>query len=316
MKINITVEKLKKNKQDLVSIFNLPNDDLLKIFELTKNFKKTPYMSKEFLSGKNIALVFAKPSLRTRVSFEVGINHLGGNPITIKMDEISVGIRENVEDIASVLSRYVNGIVIRTFEQKQINDLANYSSVPVINALSDDEHPCQVISDLFTIQEVFGKLRDLKIAYIGDGNNVANSLLLICAKAGINISVATPKSYEPKKYYLDAARKINSKIKLEVTNDPISAVNDANVVYTDVWTSMGQESEIENRKAIFSPYQVNEKLLSASKNAIVLHCLPAHKGEEISEGSFNKFKELIYTQAENRLHAQKAILYSLLSANA
>lgn len=305
--------RTKTKKLDLISLADISTSDLFEIIDLTKKLKSNPLTKSNFLENKSIALIFAKPSLRTRVSFEVGINQLGSKPITIKMDEINVGNRENVEDIGNVLSRYVSGIVIRTFEQKQIEDLAKFSSVPVVNALSNEEHPCQVISDLFTISEIFGNLSGLKLAYIGDGNNVAHSLLIGCALANIDISIATPKGYEPKASYIEIAKKINSKIKIELTDNPASAALSANILYTDVWASMGQESEFEKRKKIFVPYQINDGLLShARKNAVVLHCLPAHKGQEITSSVFNKFSEVIYNQAENRLHAQKAILIKLI----
>ena len=303
----------RRKKQDLISMSDLSASDLFEIIDLTKKLKNKPLLKSTSLANKSIALIFAKPSLRTRVSFEVGINQLGGQPITIKMDEISVGIRENVEDIANVLSRYVSAVVIRTYEQEEIQDLGKFSLVPVINGLSNEEHPCQVISDLFTLSELFSDLKGLKLSYIGDGNNMTQSLILGCALCGINISIATPKTHKPKQYYVDAGKKINSKIKIELTDDPKRAVKDANILYTDVWTSMGQEKEIESRKKIFSPYQINEELLSvADKNGVVLHCLPAHKGQEITNTVFDRFSEVIYEQAENRLHAQKAILLKLI----
>ncbi|MBI3591867.1 MAG: ornithine carbamoyltransferase [Candidatus Melainabacteria bacterium] len=304
-------KSIKKN--NLVSMSDISQDDLFQIINLTKKIKAKPLLKSGFLKNKSIALIFAKPSLRTRVSFEVGIRELGGQAITIKMDEISVGIRENVEDIANVLSRYVSAIVIRTYEQNQIEDLGKFSSVPVINGLSNEEHPCQVIADLFTLSEVFGKLSGLKLTYVGDGNNVAQSLLLACALANVNISIACPKKYEPKLIFLEKAKEINPRIKIELTNDPRLAAKGANALYTDVWTSMGQEKEQEKRKKIFASYQINDGLLScANKNAIVLHCLPAHKGQEITGKVFERFSSIIYQQAENRLHAQKAILLKLL----
>lgn len=301
-------------KPSLVSIADISADDLFQIIELTKSLKEKPLLKSDFLRNKTIALIFAKPSLRTRVSFEVGIHQLGGQAITIKMEEINVGIRENVEDIANVLSRYVSAIVIRTYEQNQIEDLQKFSIVPVINGLSNDEHPCQVISDLFTIKEIFNTLPGLKLTYVGDGNNVAQSLLLACALANINISIASPKKYQVKKDFIEKAKKINPKIKIELLDDSKLASKNANIIYTDVWTSMGQEDELEIRKGVFSPYQINDELLSnADKNAIVLHCLPAHKEQEISTKVFERFSKIIYQQAENRLHAQKAILLKLLN---
>ena len=305
----------KTKKSNLISISDLSANTLNQILSLTGELKKKPLAKASFLKNKSIALIFAKPSLRTRVSFEVGINHFGGNPITIKMDEISVGIRENVEDIGNVLSKYVSAIVIRTFEQKQIEELGKFSYVPVINALSNEEHPCQIISDLFTIKEIFKDLSGLKLSYIGDGNNVAQSLLLGCALANMDISIASPKGYLPNKHYAELAKKINPKIKIEFTTNPKQAAKNSNVLYTDVWTSMGQEKEFKKRIKIFKPYQINDELLSyANKKAIVLHCLPAHKEQEISSKVFYRFSEVIYQQAENRLHAQKAILLKLIGS--
>ena len=302
------------NKQNLISMADISKDDLSEILKLTKSLKLDPLIKSKSLLNKSIALIFAKPSLRTRVGFEVGINQLGGQPVTIKMDEISVGTRENVEDIANVLSRYVSGIVIRTFEHKQIQDLAQFSLVPVINGLSDEEHPCQVVSDLFTISEIFSTLKGLKLTYVGDGNNVTHSLLIGCALADIDISIATPDNYRPNEKFIELAKKINSKIKVEVIKDPKAAAKNANILYTDVWTSMGQEKEMEQRKKIFASYQINDELLNvADKNVVVLHCLPAHKEQEITSSVFNRFSKIIYEQAENRLHAQKAILLKLIS---
>ena len=305
--------KHKIKKLDLVSMADLSSNNIFEILDLTKKLKAKPLLKANFLKSQSIALIFAKPSLRTRVSFEVGITQLGGKSITIKMDEINVGIRENVEDIANVLSRYVSSIVIRTYEQKQISDIAKYSTVPVINALSNEEHPCQIISDLFTVKEIFNRLSGLKLAYIGDGNNIVHSLLIGAALTDMDISIATPKQYPPEKSYVSLAKRLNPKIKIEITNIPSDAARNANVLYTDVWVSMGQEKEMTKRKKIFTPYQINDKLLSiANKNSVVLHCLPAHKGQEITSKVFDRFSSIIYQQAENRLHAQKAILLKLI----
>ncbi len=311
------IDMTKTKNNNLISLADISSNTLKQILDLTEKLKAKPFAKSSFLKNKSIALIFAKPSLRTRVSFEVGINQFGGKPITIKMDEISVGIRENVEDIGNVLSKYVSAIVIRTFEQKQIEELSKFSSVPVVNALSNDEHPCQIISDLFTIKEFFKTLPGLKLAYIGDGNNVANSLILGCALANMDISIASPKNYLPSKHYVEIAKKINPKVKVEFTSNPKLAAKNASVLYTDVWTSMGQEKEFKKRIKIFKPYQINDELLSyANKKAIVLHCLPAHKGQEISAKVFDRFSEAIYQQAENRLHAQKAILMKLIGTHA
>lgn len=300
----------------LASLSNISSKDLQGILRLSKELKKNPLSRSSILANKSIGLIFAKPSLRTRISFEVGIRQLGGHPITIKMDEISVGIRENVEDIGVVLSRYLSCIIIRTFEQKQVEDLQKYSTIPVVNGLSDEEHPCQVISDIFTISEIFKDCSGLKLAYVGDGNNVAHSLIIACALSNMDISIASPKKYQIKGKYVQIAKKINKKINIHLTEDPTIAAKEANILYTDVWTSMGQEKEAIKRRKVFMPYQINDELLShAKKNVIVLHCLPAHKGEEIAYNVFDKFSEVIYTQAENRLHAQKAILLKLLKIN-
>ena len=302
------------NKKNLISMANLSTSDLIELIQLAQELKSDPVSKSNALKNMDIALIFAKPSLRTRISFEVGINQLGGHPITIKMDEISIGEREDVKDIANVLSRYVKAIVIRTFKQEQIELLGKHASVPVINGLSNDEHPCQVIADLLTIKEIFNSFSGLKIAFIGDGNNIANSLLLCAALADMNIAIGCPNTHKPKTKYIEQAKKINPKIDINITDNPIDAAKDAHVLYTDTWISMGQESEQKNRKQSFANYQINTNLLKlADKNAIVLHCLPAHKGEEITEDVFEKFSNIIYNQAENRLHAEKAILLKLIS---
>ena len=305
-----------KVKQDLISMADFSKADLEAVISLTKELKDNPLSQSNTLKNKNIALIFAKPSLRTRISFEVGINQLGGNPIIIKMDEIKIGTRENVEDIANVLSKYVDAIVIRTYKQEEIEELGKHSTVPVINGLSNEEHPCQTVADLFTIKETFPNTNSLKLAYLGDGNNITHSLLICSALANINISIATPKENKPNQKYIDIAKKINPNIKIEITDDPVKAAKDAHILYTDVWVSMGQENST-NKKDIFQPYQINKELMfHANKDAIVLHCLPAHKDEEISSDTFNKYSKVIYRQAENRLHAQKAILLKLISDRA
>ena len=304
----------KTKKKDFISMADISHNELMQLLQLTKEIKLNPNLKSKSLSNKAVALIFAKPSLRTRVSFEVGVHQLGGFPLTIKMDEINIGTREDTEDIAKVLSRYVSAIVIRTFEQKQIEELGRFSTVPVINGLSNDEHPCQVLTDIFTISEIFPKLDGLKLAFIGDGNNVAHSLLIGASLTNMNIAIGSPKSFEVKDSFVNAAKKINPKINIELTNNPQDAAKDAHVLYTDVWTSMGQEKEAIKRREIFAPYQINNELLSyADKNAIVLHCLPAHKGEEITKEVFEKYSSIIFEQAENRLHTQKAILLNLIS---
>lgn len=234
-------------------------------------------------------MYFAKPSLRTRLSFETGIYQLGGQPIVLKQDEIILGARESVEDTARVISRYADAITIRTFAHSDVTKFAEFADIPVINALTDSSHPCQIMADLLTIKEKFGKLEDLKLTYIGDGNNITNSLLIGCSMMGMDVSVACPKGYEPDKFYIEKAQDFALKTgaKIEITDDPYTASKYAHVLYTDVWTSMGQESEAEDRRRIFKNYQINSDLLNqADEDCIVLHCLPAHKGEEISEEVF------------------------------
>lgn len=302
----------KQKKYSLARTDNFSKQKFNQVLVLAEKLKKNRVLYPQKLKNKTIALIFAKPSLRTRVSFEVGITELGGKPLTIKMDEISIGSREDIEDIGKVLSRYVHGIIIRTFEQEQIDKLVEVSSIPIINALSNDEHPCQAIADIFTVQEKFKKTQGLKLAYIGDGNNVAHSLMICCALAEMDFSIACPKGFEPMDKYVQIAKRIYPKGKIVISNSPQKASENASVLYTDVWTSMGQEREMKKRLKLFADYQINEKLLKvASRNAIVMHCLPAHKGQEISHDVFNKFSNIIYTQAENRLHVQKAIMATL-----
>lgn len=267
------------------------------------------------LQDKVLVMIFSKPSLRTRVSFEVGIHQLGGTSIVLKQDEINLGVRETIADTARVISRYADGVMIRTFEHNDVVEFAKYSDVPVINGLTDDHHPCQVLADLLTVKEKFGELENLKLTYVGDGNNMANSLLLGCAIVGMDVTISSPKGYEPDKNIVKEAEELGviSGAKIEVINDPFEAVKNANVVYTDVWASMGQEEEAEERRKIFKNYQVNSELLkAASDDVIVLHCLPAHRGEEISEAVLEKHANSIFEQAENRLHAQKAVMASIM----
>ena len=272
--------------------------------------------TERLLSGKSVALLFEKPSLRTKVSFDIATEQLGGHPVYLSPAEVGMGKRESGSDVARVLCRYVDGIVARTFSHQTLLTLAEHSSVPVVNALSDLEHPCQALADFLTIYENKGRLANLTLAFIGDGNNVANSLLLAASLTGMNFHIASPPGYEITKEMLDLSQGIatSSGSRIELTNDPGAAVKDVDVVYTDVWTSMGQEAETEKRRRIFSDYQVNEKLLSlAKKDALFMHPLPAHHGEEISPGLLDNPHSVVFTQAENRLHLQKALLAKLLS---
>jgi len=267
------------------------------------------------LKGKTLGMVFQKPSLRTRVSFEVGMLHLGGHALYLSPNEVQLGKRESTPDVARVLAGYVDGIMARVFAHKDVSTLAAHSRVPVINGLSDFVHPCQALADMFTLFEHWhGEMRGRKMAYVGDGNNVCHSLLFAAAHAGLDIAVATPPGYEPNPDAVTAAREMSSISSITVTNDPQEAVSGADVVYTDVWASMGQEAERATRLQVFPPYQVNDDLLQcASPDAVVLHCLPAHRGEEITDHVIDGPQSLVFVQAENRLHAQKALLAELMA---
>lgn len=273
--------------------------------------------NKPVLAGKSLAMLFQKPSLRTRVSFEMGMQHLGGHALYIAPTEVGLGKRESVADIARVLSSYVDGIMARVFSHAHILGLAEHSSAPIINGLSDYNHPAQGLSDLFTIREALGRLEGVNLTYVGDGNNVATSLMFGGALVGMHVTVATPVGYEPKSEVLSQAQAIAAQTgaSIQVSNDPVAAVQGADVIYTDVWTSMGQEEEKQKRLAAFAPhFQVNEELVAASgkKNVKIMHCLPAHRGEEITDGVADSPNSLLWIQAENRMHAQKAILARLI----
>ncbi len=290
----------------------------LSIAEVESLIKKTLIMKRkaapQILAGKVLALLFEKPSLRTRVSFEVAIHQLGGYCLYLSPAEVGLGKREPVADVARVLCRYVDGIVARTFAHQTLITLAKYANVPVINALSDFEHPCQALADIITILEKKGKLRGLDLAYIGDGNNVANSLLLAAAITGVNFKIASPPGYELTKTMVQKAKRLAAQTGSTVvlTDDPRQAVKGADVVYTDVWTSMGQEAESEKRRSAFAKFQVNPKLLSlAKKEVIFMHSLPAHHGEEIASGLVDHPRSVVFDQAENRLHLQRALLAEL-----
>ena len=295
--------------KDLISIADLTSDDIQNLIETAIELKQSG--KKPLLEGKILALIFEKPSLRTRVSFDVAMNQLGGHALMLSPAEVGLGEREPIADVARVLSRYVDGIVARTFAHQSVVLLARYATVPLINGLTDEEHPCQVLSDLLTIHEKKGGLEGLTITYIGDANNVANSLLLACSLMGMEFRIASPKGYGPKEKVLAQAEKSGGQILL--TEDAKQAVEDADVLYTDVWTSMGQEAEAERRRASFAGYQVNQELLSLAKREVIfMHPLPAHHGEEIAEGLLESPQSVVFDQAESRLHMQKAILVRLL----
>jgi ornithine carbamoyltransferase len=268
------------------------------------------------LQGKALGMIFQKPSLRTRVSFEVAMLHLGGSALYLSPNEIQLGKRESVADVARVLSRYVQGIMARVFSHRDVEQLAEHGSVPVINGLSDYSHPCQAMGDILTAWEKLGELRGRKLVYVGDGNNVANSLLFAGSRVGMNVSVVSPAGYEPHPGVVALARGFAAETgsQIEIGNDPASLVRGADVIYTDVWASMGQEAEAEMRKARFAGFQVNEELVSlAGPEAVVMHCLPAHRGEEITDEVADGPASVLFDQAENRLHAQKAILVALMA---
>lgn len=306
------MEKLKG--RNLLSIKDLNSDELKKLLELATELKSG---KKNIKCNKVLGLLFSKASTRTRVSFTVAMYQLGGQVIDLNPNVTQVSRGELLIDTARVLGRYLDVLAIRTFAQKDLETFAKYAKIPVINALTDREHPCQILADLLTVKEYFGNLDGVTLSYFGDGNNVANSLLLGCAMVGINVKIATPANYMPNKEIVEEANTIaNGKSKVIVTNNPQIAVKDTQVLYTDVWASMGQEQETNNRIPIFKPYQVNEKLLeSAADDAIVLHCLPAHRDEEITDAVIEGDRSRVWEQAENRMHAQKALLVSLLGSD-
>jgi ornithine carbamoyltransferase len=302
-------------KRDIISVLDM-KDDFEQILASAMRMKKEPKKGKkEPLAGKVLGMVFEKPSLRTRVSFEVGMAQLGGKALYIGPDEVNIGKRESVSDVAKVLSRYVSAIMYRAFSNQIMRELAQHASVPVINGLDDMEHPCQCAADLLTVMEKKGKLKGLQMVYVGDGNNVCNSLLLGCALTGMHMRAATPKDFRPNADIVAKAQEIAKKTgsKIELLSNPFQACEAADVIYTDTWVSMGQESEKEQREKLFLPYQVNDKLAeNANKDWIFLHCLPAHRGLEVSAEVMDSPHSVVFDQAENRMHAQKAILVAVL----
>jgi len=302
--------------KDFLSIADLDAPSLRHLLDLAADFKRRRGQGaiETSLAGKTLALVFQKPSLRTRVSFEVAMSELGGTSLYLSPQEIQLGERESVADAARVLSRYVHGIVARTFRHEDVVELAAAASVPVINGLSDFEHPCQILADLMTLREHLGTLEGRTLAYVGDGNNVATSLMLAAPLAGLGLRVATPLGYEPAEEVSRMAlqRAEQNSVEMRLLNDPCAAVRDVDAVYTDAWFSMGQEGERELRRPAFAPFQINRELLGVARaGAVVLHCLPAHRGEEISDEVLDGPQSVVLDQAENRLHAQKAVLSAL-----
>jgi ornithine carbamoyltransferase len=300
--------------RDYLSVDDLDAGELLHLLDLADALKADPTLHRDSLTGKTVALIFEKASTRTRVSFEVGVGQLGARPLTLSSADIQLGRGETIEDTGRVLSRYVDAIVLRTFEQERLEALAEAATVPVINSLSDFEHPCQALADLMTVRERSGPLARRILTYVGDGNNVAHSLLLAGAKTGMTVRVAAPTGFEPIPQVVQRAAEIAEETggAIEILSDPHGAVKEAQVVYTDVWASMGQEDESEERTLVFRPYQVNQALLElAEPDAIVLHCLPAHRGLEITDEVIDGPRSAVWDQAENRLHAQKALLLLL-----
>jgi ornithine carbamoyltransferase len=300
--------------RDLLGIADLSADELHQLLQIAAQLKTGQL---NLRCSKVLGLLFYKASTRTRVSFSVAMYQLGGQVIDLNPNVTQVGRGEPVIDTARVLDRYLDILAVRTFDQKELETFAKYTQIPIINALTDLEHPCQVLADLLTIQECFGSLSGLTLTYLGDGNNVAHSLMLGCALAGMNVRIATPPTYQPDQEIVEKARQIaGGKTEVMLTDDPVIAAKEAHVVYTDVWASMGQEHSADERIPIFQPYQVNEQLLaSADPEVIVLHCLPAHRGEEITDEVMEGSRSRIWDQAENRMHAQKALLASLLGAD-
>lgn len=290
------------SQEEIIDILNLA--DQLK-YELKHNIPH-PH-----LNGKTLGMIFQKASTRTRVSFETGMYQLGGYPLFLSSSDLQIGRGEPVQDTARVLSRYLDGIMIRTFEQKEVEDLASYGSIPVINGLTDYSHPCQVLADLMTIREIKGSFEGLKMCYIGDGNNMANSLITGCIKVGMSVAAACPEDYKPAKEVLEYARATGRFI---LTDKPMEAAAGADVLITDVWASMGQEDEAEKRRKAFKGYQINDDIIAAANDkVIVLHCLPAHREEEITTKVFEEHASEIFEEAENRLHAQKAVMVKLMA---
>jgi ornithine carbamoyltransferase len=304
------------NPRSLISVGDLSASEVLALLDLAARVKAQPDEYRRRLAGKTLALIFQKSSTRTRVSFEVGMFQLGGQPLFLSGRDLQLGRGETIADTARVLSRYVDGIMARTFAHQEVVDLATYASIPVINGLTDDLHPCQALADFFTLQEVFGELKGRKLAYIGDGNNVAHSLLLGAPKLGMEIAVATPEGFEPSPQYLAQATEAATAAgtRIEVVNEPELAVSGAVAVYTDVWASMGQEDSADSRRQAFEGFTVCSELMSkALPEAIFLHCLPCHRGEEVTAEVADGPQSRIFDEAENRLHVQKAILLWLMA---
>jgi len=304
--------------KDFIAITDFSSIEIQELLDLAVDLKKEYFKfgNPPILRGKVLGMIFQKPSLRTRVSFDMAMRHLGGDALYLSPNEIGLGQRESIADVSRVLSGYVQALMARVFEHNHVVELANHSTIPVINGLSDYNHPCQAMADALTIQEKFGKLHGLNVCYIGDGNNVAVSLMHVCVKLGANFILSSPEGYDLNEKALNLARIISNETrsKIQIIRDPHVAVKNVNVIYTDTWTSMGQESETKKRELVFPPFQVNGKLVSeADKDVIVMHCLPAHRNHELTDEVADGAHSFIFPQAHNRLHAQKAILVKLLT---
>jgi ornithine carbamoyltransferase len=302
-------------KKDFISIHDLSLYQFSQLMDVAQEMKEHPKRFQNKLKNKILAMIFEKPSLRTRMTFEVGMLQMGGEAVYLSPSDIQLGTRESPPDVGKNLERWVNGIMVRTFGHQILLDLARSSKIPVINGLTDLLHPCQAMADFFSLKEKKGNLANLKLAYLGDGNNVCHSLLFAAAKAGSHLAVATPPGYEPKKEIFEKAKEEGKETEasFSLTNDPEEAVRGADAVYTDVWASMGQEKEREERAKIFPPFQVNQKLMAKAKpDAVFMHCLPAHRGEEVTEEVMDSSQSIVFDQAENRLHIQKAIMLLLM----
>lgn len=303
--------------KDFINLEDFTKEELHELIDLASDLKSKIKNGEQLdiCKNKTLLMYFEKPSLRTRLSFETGINKLGGSALFITKAEIDPGKRESIADTARVMSKFVDALTIRTFAHEDIEEFAKWASVPVINALTDKSHPCQIMADILTIKEYFGNVQGKKLAYVGDGNNVLHSLLIGCSMFGMDIAVATPEGYEAPQDAVELAKKYSAETgsKVEIFKEAKDAVKDANVIYTDTWTSMGQEAEANIRRIVFRNYQVNNELTAlAAENHIVMHCLPAHKGEEIDSDTFEKYSEVLFNQAENRRYAQMAVIAAIM----
>jgi ornithine carbamoyltransferase len=304
--------------KDFLAISDYSPQELQELLDLATELKaerKEKGANQPILKNKVLAMIFQKPSLRTRVSFDMGMRHLGGDALYLSPAEIGLGKRESVADVARVVAGYVDGIMARVFDHEHVVELAEYADIPVINGLSDYNHPCQALTDIFTVYEEFGKVKDINVTYVGDGNNVAVSLMHVCAKLGANFTIANPAGYDMPESSVEEGKKfaVESGSSITLLEDPHEAVKEADAIYTDAWYSMGQEEEAAKRQKVFPPYQINTQLVSeAREHAIVLHCLPAHRGDEITDAVADGPNSRLFPQAHNRMHAQKAILAKLM----